>query len=261
MLSKEYGVPYVLTEHMSPFPFPSLARNGIPVGEVAFAIEAASQVIAVSPALSGKIASFGYREPTVIPNMVNESAFFEGSPSSDKIIFLSVCGISEQKGIDHLLEAIALWNPPSEHFEFRIAGDGPMRPFYESRARALGLNDRVKWLGAVPRTDVPRLFRDCNIFVLPSRHETFGVVYAEAIASGKPIIATRCGGPESIVNELNGKLVDVGDVPALARVMAEMSGNLNRYDSRLIRQDFQRRFSRTAVIDKLCAVYNDVRGE
>ncbi|MBS1940893.1 MAG: glycosyltransferase [Bacteroidetes bacterium] len=256
LLAQEHHIPYVLTEHMSPFPFASLQRAGQPLPEIAQAFQQAAASIAVSPSLADRIASFGYPRPVVIPNVVDERVFVPGESSSSKTVFFTLCGISEQKGIDHLLDAIALWNPPADRFEFRIGGDGPQRTAYQAKAQALGLNDRVRWLGAVDRVQVPALFRDCHIFVMPSRHETFGVVYAEAIASGKPIIATRCGGPEFIVNAINGQLVDVGDVPALARVMQDMAANWHRYNPQAIRQDFEGRFSRQAVVQQLRALYH-----
>ncbi|MDH0957203.1 glycosyltransferase [Pseudomonas chengduensis] len=261
LLSQEFGVPYVLTEHMSPFPFPNLMCGGEPVPEIAQAFRQAAAVIAVSPSLSQRVASFGYPAPRVIPNMVDECAFAPGRPSSSKTVFFTLCGISEQKGIDHLLEAIAIWNPPSDKFEFRIGGEGPQLETYRAKAQTLGISDKVLWLGAVSRTDAPSMFRDSHIFVLPSRHETFGVVYAEAIASGKPIIATRCGGPESIVNEFNGLLVDVGDVPALAQAMHTLSTNIECYSPQAIRQDFEKRFSRQAVVSQLRTVYDEVLGK
>ncbi len=258
LLSQEFGVPYVLTEHMGPFPFPNLLRRGQPVPEIAQAFEEAAALIAVSPSLSQRVASFGYPAPRVIPNMVDERAFTLGQPSSSKTVFFTLCGISEQKGIDHLLEAIALWNPPENLFEFRIGGDGPKRAAYEAKAQSLGLADRVRWLGAVSRSQAPKLFTDCHIYVMPSHHETFGVVYAEAIASGKPIIATRCGGPEFIVNATNGVLVDVGDVPALSQAMQTMAAHWAGYSPQAIRQDFEQRFSRAAVVRQLCALYQEV---
>lgn len=258
LLSQEFGVPYVLTEHMSPFPFPNLMRGSQPVPAIAQAFQKAATSIAVSPSLSQRAASFGYPAPRVIPNMVDERAFDVGQPSSSKMVFFTLCGISEQKGIDHLLDAIALWNPPAEHFEFRIGGDGPQRAAYQAKAQALGLVDRVRWLGPVSRTQAPKLFTDCHIYVMPSRHETFGVVYAEAIASGKPIIATRCGGPEFIVNATNGVLVDVGDVPALSQAMQTMAAHWADYSPQAIRQDFEQRFSRAAVVRQLRALYQEV---
>lgn len=258
LLSQEFGLPYVLTEHMGPFPFPSLLHSGQPVTEIAQAFQKAAASIAVSPSLSQRVASFGYPTPRVIPNMVDERAFTLGQPNSSKTVFFTLCGISEQKGIDHLLEAIALWNPPANLFEFRIGGDGPQRAAYEAKAQSLGLADRVRWLGAVSRSQAPKLFTDCHIYVMPSRHETFGVVYAEAIASGKPIIATRCGGPEFIVNATNGVLVDVGDVPALSQAMQTMAAHWADYSPQAIRKDFEQRFSRTAVVRQLRALYQEV---
>lgn len=258
LLAQEHRVPYVLTEHMSPFPFLNFLRDGVPLPEIAQAFSQAAASIAVSPSLADRIASFGFSRPVVIPNMVDERVFSPGQPNADKTVFFTLCGITEQKGIDHLLQAIALWNPPADRFEFRIGGDGPQRTAYQAKATALGLDDRVRWLGSVSRADAPGLFRDCHIYVMPSRHETFGVVYAEAIASGKPIIATRCGGPEFIVNPGNGLLVDIGDVPALAQAMQTLAANWAQYSPQAIRQDFEQRFSRHAVVSQLRALYDEI---
>lgn len=260
VLSRIFGVPYVITEHMSPFPFPALMRQGRPINEISEAFAGASAVIAVSPSLADRVASLGYRRPRVIPNMVDERRFHPGEPRHDKVVFFTLCAISEQKGIDHLLDAISLWNPAASSYEFLIGGDGPQRARYEAKARSLGLSDRVRWLGPVSREQAPRLFRQCHVYVMPSRHETFGVVYAEALASGKPVIATRCGGPEYIVHPSNGLLVDVGDVAGLARAMSTMAGSWGQFDPNFIRQDFERRFSRKAVVTQLRDLYREVAG-
>ncbi len=258
LLAKEHGIPYVLTEHMGPFPFPDLMDHGVPLPEIEQAFRHAAATIAVSPSLAQRVASFGYPLPRVIPNVVDERAFDLGHPSSSKTVFFTLCGISEQKGIDHLLEAIAMWTPPAEQYEFRIGGDGPQRAAYQAKAQSLGIADRVQWLGPVSRAQAPALFSDCHIYVMPSRHETFGVVYAEAIASGKPIIATRCGGPEFIVNDQNGKLVDIGDIAALAQAMQTMADEWRSYQPEVIRHDFEERFSRQAVVSQLVDLYQQV---
>lgn len=258
LLAQEHRVPYVLTEHMGPFPFPNFLRDGMPLPEIAQAFSQAAASIAVSPSLADRIASFGFSRPVVIPNMVDERVFFPAHPRPGKTVFFTLCSITEQKGIDHLLDAIALWNPPADLFEFRIGGDGPQRAAYQAKAQAMGLSDRMRWLGLVSRAEAPSLFQDCHIYVMPSRHETFGVVYAEAIACGKPIIATRCGGPEFIVNDDNGVLVDIGDVSGLAWAMQTMASQWKRYNPQIIRSDFEKRFSRGAVIDQLRALYENV---
>ena len=257
LLAKEFGIPYVLTEHMSPFPFASLMCDGKPMQQITSTFAQAAASIAVSPSLAKRIASFGYYEPTVVPNLVDERRFSLGEPKSGKFVFFTLCGLTDQKGVDHLLEAIALWNPPADRFEFRIGGDGPMRETYQAMAARLGVADRVHWIGPVSREDAPSLFRECHIYVMPSRHETFGVVYAEAIASGKPIIATRCGGPEFIVNEKNGLLVDVGDINELAKAMHTAYTLWDSYNANKIRTDFELRFSRGAVVRQLVNIYRN----
>jgi glycosyltransferase involved in cell wall biosynthesis len=258
-IAQEFNIPYVITEHMSPFPFVSLTNSsGKPINEIAVAFSHAAHSIAVSPSLAARIASFGFPRPAVIPNVVDERIFTYKVPSSDKVIFFTLCGITEQKGIDTLLQAIALWDPPASSFEFWIAGDGPMRNDYEKLSLRLSISDRVRWIGRLDRDEVPDYFGRSHIFVMPSRHETFGVVYAEALASGKPVIATRCGGPESIINEYNGRLVDVDDVTGLAKTMAFVANNLSIFDPQKIRQDFERRFSRPAVVGLLKNLYESV---
>ncbi len=257
-LSEQFGIPYVLTEHMSPFPFESLKDGGQPIAEIREAFQSAKATVAVSTSLAERISSFGYRRPYVIGNCVNEQRFSPGVPAGKKIIFFTLCAMSEQKGIDQLLEAIALWNPSKELFEFRIAGDGAMLVDLKRLAYRLGLLDRIVWLGVVTPYAAPQLYRDCHIFVLPSKHETFGVVFAEAIATGKPIIATRCGGPEDIVNATNGVLVEVGDINGLSDAMQTMAKNWDLYDPEAIREDFEKRFSRKIIASQLLTIYNQV---
>ena len=258
ILSREFGIPYVLTDHMSPFPFDRLMRGGRPIQEIDRAFEGAAATVAVSPSLAERIAAFGYARPEVIPNLVDERRFVPAHPAGGKFVFLTVAGITEQKGIDHLLQAIAAWNPPAGSFEFRIAGDGPMRGRYEALAAELGIADRVRWLGAVSPDRVPGLFAQSHAFVLTSRHETFGVVYAEALACGLPVVATRSGGPESIVDDRNGLLVDVGDIAAISGAMQQVARNRSRYDAAAIREDFMERFSRGAVVRQLLSLYRSV---
>ncbi len=261
VLAAEHGVPYVLTEHMGPFPLLGLQDGaGRPRREIVEAFTHAAQSVAVSPFLASRIASYGLPRPMTIPNLVDERRFVPGPSASSKFVFFTLCSIVEAKGIEQLIRAVAKWNPPAAEFEFRIGGEGPMRGTYEQLARHLGVDDRIRWLGGVSREQAPALFRDCHVYVMPSHHETFGVVYAEAIASGKPVIATRCGGPESIVNDLNGRLVEVGDVAGLAATLQWMAENWSQFEPRAIREDFEKRFSRAAVTGQLLSLYRSVTG-
>ena len=133
----------------------------------------------------------------------------------------------------------------------RVVGDGPERPRLQQLAVDLGIADRVRWLGQLPRSSMAGVYRDCDAFVLPSRAETFGVAFIEALACGKPLIATRCGGPEDIVRAGNGLLVPVDDVDALAAALKRMRHESTKYPPEQLRQDFRTRFSVSAVVNDI----------
>lgn len=257
-LQAEFGVPYILTEHMGPFPFPSLVRDGAPVAELVSAYRGAARRIAVSPALAADIASYGLGDAVVVPNMVDERTFRPAAPAPGPFVFFALSQLSEEKGTRDLLLAFAAWSPPAGTALLRIGGDGPRRQEYEALSRQLGIDDRVVWIGRIARHDVPSQFGACHAFVLPSHHESFGVVCVEALACGKPVIATRCGGPESIVTGANGMLVEIGNIPQLAEALRRMSETWSTYDPAVLRAGCERRFSRASVVERLATLYREV---
>ncbi|HEY6867448.1 MAG TPA: glycosyltransferase [Candidatus Eisenbacteria bacterium] len=261
-MSAELGIPYVVTEHMGPFPLkvyehpdgslPSFIRNPL---------ERADARVAVSPALAERIASFGIPMPEVVPNVVDERLYsIEVPDPKAPFTFFTLGGMDPVKGFPDLLDAIArlverLPDQDRARVRFRLGGDGPYRKAYEQQCRSLGLDPWVAWLGFLSREQARHEFHRCNCYVLASHHESFGVVLVEAMAAGKPVIATRCGGPDSIVTPANGILVDVGRPPELAEAMHAVCTGQKRYDPGLIRDGFLRQFSRAAVVDRLEGIY------
>ena len=130
--------------------------------------------------------------------------------------------------------------------------------FFQQLAVDLGISERVRWLGALPRDQTPEHYQACDAFVLPSKGETFGISFIEALAFGKPLIATRCGGPEDIVNADNGLLVPINSVDDLALAMKEMAIHSGRYKMEALRLDFLSRFSASAVLPRIEAWYQAV---
>lgn len=257
ILSKELKIPYLITEHMGPFPFDRYKKNGHPIPEIDFAIKNATKVVSVSNALSDQMKEFGFKEPDVIPNMVDEETFKpEISVKKDASFrFFTLCALEKAKGVEDLLNAIALWKPKISKVHFLIGGDGEDRKEFIQLSEKLGIQEYITWLGSLKRNEIPGYLNACNAFVLPSHLESFGIVFAEAIACGKPVVATRCGGPESIVNELNGKLVPVKDPKALADALKWMVENSDSFDSKTIRADFEKRFSHKAVTEQIGSLY------
>ena len=257
ILSKEFNIPYVITEHMGPR-IPSLLKNGKPIDDILKAYSEASKIITVSDFLKIKLEQHNINNITVIPNLVNEDIFKIKNKQNKKFIFFTLCNMLEIKGIDILLYAIKEMETDFDSVEFIIGGSGPLLDKYKSLAESLKISKKIKWLGHIEPDQTVKFFQSCDVFVLPSRYETFGVVYVEAIACGKPVIASRCGGPESIVNDINGVLIKSESVEHLSEAMIKMIANIKNYSSKEIRNDFLGKFSREKVVNQITEIYNNI---
>jgi glycosyltransferase involved in cell wall biosynthesis len=135
-------------------------------------------------------------------------------------VILCVAAHNEKKAIDVLIRAMAdLRDGPSPP-RLLLAGDGPLRDELESLARSVGVAERVEFLGHQPREAIHRLMAECDVFVLPSRSEPFGIVVTEALASGKPVVASAVGGITEIIEDgVSGILVPPDDAEALAQAL------------------------------------------
>ena len=141
----------------------------------------------------------------------------------DEVVLLTLSALVPRKGIDVLLDALhRLRDESGARRVLWIAGDGPERGALERRARELGLADAVRFLGR--REDAPELLAACDVFVLPSRREGLGVASLEAMAAGRPVVASRVGGLGfSVVDERTGLLVPPDDAEALAAAVRRLS--------------------------------------
>jgi len=113
----------------------------------------------------------------------------------------------------------------------------------------------VSWLGSLNRDQSLQEFQNCDAFVLASRHESMGIVFAEAMACGKPVICTKCGGPEFIIDHNTGFLVNPENELELVEAMIKMIDNYRNFSSEAIRNSFENKFSVPKVADQIMEVY------
>lgn len=121
------------------------------------------------------------------------------------------------KGLDEVILALPQLTESVPELVFVIAGDGDDRNRLEELARNRGLSHRVIFKGVVSDQELIELYKDCDVFLMPSSQEGFGIVFLEAMAFKKPVIGGNHGGtPEVILDNETGFLVEHGDVDALA---------------------------------------------
>jgi glycosyltransferase involved in cell wall biosynthesis len=139
----------------------------------------------------------------------------------DDIVFISVGRFYPQKNYRFLIETFKKVIDRQRNTILLMAGDGELRAELEHFATEIGLSDKVRFLGI--RNDIADLLAASDVFVLTSDWEGLPLTVIEAMASGKPVIATAVGGvPELIADGLNGILVPPGDGTALAKAMVRM---------------------------------------
>ena len=261
-LSDELGVPYVLSEHYSGF-----RRNAIPAWRrplVREGFDAATATTAVSTSLRETLASQDFVAPdtvTILPNVVDGSFFSrppDDRPSLPPFRFITVARLHPAKNVSGLLEAFATAFPTSDRVVLSVVGDGPERGALERRAHQLGLTDRVTFHGTLDRPALRDALWAAHAFVLPSHHETFGVVLIEAMATGLPVIATRSGGPADIVTPDTGLLVPSGQTEALASALRRMRAQREEFTSSVIRDSALARYGPEPFVERTTDLYHHV---
>lgn len=222
--------------------------------------------IAVSQFVAGRLRErFGVppERIAVIPNAVQlrshapRDASLRAELAGDETtpLVLTVARLEAQKGLPFLLEAAAAVRDAV----FVVAGDGPDRAALEAQAAALGVHDRVRFLGH--RRDVPALLAVADVFVLPSLTEGFPLSVLEAMHAGVPVVATAAGGTGEIVADgVTGVLVPTADAPALATGIRSLLDDRARAErlAEAARRVVEDRHTTEAMVSATSALYESL---
>lgn len=255
-LKEELNLPFVITEHWSRiFEENTLKR----VMNQTFVYHQVDKVICVSNALSNNLQQKCSVDSVVIHNMVSNRFFrFPKSVHQDgSFRFIAVGAMREVKRFDLLVEAFALCHFP-KNVSLAIVGDGEKRRLVEKKIEECDVSRQVKLFGMRTPEEVNNLLCQSDCFVLSSKLETFSIVLIEAMAKGLPVIATRCGGPETFVRPEDGILVPKENAEELANAMKKMIEHYLEYNGEEIRQHCHDNFSQDVIADKIISVYQSI---
>ena len=181
----------------------------------------ADLVITVSQYCAKRLADlYGVSNAVVVPELIDLTAWQKafhastGAPDQGKFTVLSVCRFYPRKRLDVLLKAASLLRERIPQLEIRIVGNGPEYKKLEQICADLRLESTVRWLGDVSRSELAAEYNRAHVFCLPSVQEGFGIVFLEAMAAGKPIVAACAAAIPEVVR--NGILVEPENSEALA---------------------------------------------
>ena len=230
------------------------------------ALTRAAAVIAVSEDLRSEVVGLGVPADRVrcIPNGV-DCRLFSGTDSrrtgTGGWRLLYVGRFAEAKGLRVLLDALARVRLHRSDVSLLLIGGDPStgtaEPFLP-QVRALGLSEHVAFEDAVPWEELPRRMADADLFVLPSFSEGLTTSLIEALASGLPVVVTRCGGPEEVVDDSVGRVVAVGDPEDLSTGILAAIQDYDTFDRQAIRRRAQERYDYRHVARQIHALHEAV---
>ena len=264
-IKEKLDIPYVITEHSTAYARGLVSDCQVPYVREAFfnadkRLFVSSDLGRILERFLGNDVSPWHCVPNILDNTFRQEPRIQESDGGarEPFRFLTIGNLSQRKGHGDLLSAFALKFREQNAVQLRIGGEGPLGKQLERQAMELGIDNQLRFLGPLDREQVRFEMKTCHAFVLPSHYETFGVVLIEALSLGKPVISTRCGGPEEIVTPKNGVLVSTKDIVGLGEAMEAMRTNINRYDNVWIQEDCVSRFGENAVVGMLSNIYSEV---
>lgn len=273
-VAKALGVPLVIREHKI-YERSVHCVNDLPQDYLR-ALRGAEVLAAVSPFLAEMMKGVGIRDDVDVIRYALSDEFFTPPRAltgalhayrewaGSAYVFGGWTRWREIKRVDLLLEAFAEVHARTPNTRLFIAG--PIEP--EANAdwaaqfiKARGLENAVWLFGPANREQIHQIAHNVDCCVVPSDFETFGLPALEALAAGKPVVTTRCNGPEWLVRDNRfGRSVERGSSTALAKGMAEVYESRDEFDASFVRNETWNAFSRTEVgrqwvdvIQKACA--------
>ena len=173
-----------------------------------------------------------------------------------EVRLLAVGRLVPKKGFDVLLRALAECAQMDRRAQLTVIGDGPERRSLETLARELALDGKVEWRGAQDHAAVMQAIASAAIMIVPSREEPFGLVVLEAMAGGKPVVATRVGGLPEVLEGAEAVMVEPDNSLALAQAIEQTLARIEQEPAFGTRNlEFAKRFSVEQMTQSYVGLY------
>ncbi len=259
-LDKEYGIPYVVTEHSSAFGRNFITKKSMQLAKKVF--HHSKYNIVVSKKLGTLLTEIMAGEKFIyVPNSVDTSFFNceQGKPKENfNFNFINIAFYTKNKNQAMLIQAFAKSFKGQETVRLTLVGGGPEYHNLKKLIQELHITTQVILKKEASRDEVKKLLQNSDVFVLSSSYETFGVVIIEAMACGLPVVATKCGGPESILRDTKVGVLSNIDEESLSRSLIYTYTHIENFDSKYIHKYAEDNFSEEAVYLTLENIYKDI---
>ena len=262
-LKKKLGIPFIITEHMGPFPFEWLTNKEAAVTQP---IKEASVVVAVSTAQAKQIDAYTGVKALVIPNVVDEVSFrFEESDARAtaangfQLVFVGI--YAKAKGVDYLLRVWPEFLKAHPGSVLHLVGDATGERMHELQAliAEMGMANSIQFHGRLSATELCKLHQRCDFYVSGSEWESFGLSMLEALFTGLPVLSTNCGGVTDFITAENGLLLENDQQKrTLLNGLLQMAEQLPLYNRKEIARNVRAKFSNNVIQENYFRIYKQV---
>jgi len=265
LLKESIGIPYIIREHRN-YERTKKSINDVNI-DFRKAVKKANCVLAVSPQLAKIMKNYGLKEEIgVLPNAISNKFFIPPNIqgqfrkwAGNNFLYAGWTRWRDLKRLDLLIKAFSLVLKERQDVKLAVVGKIETEEQQNVISEIIQKNNIepfIMFYGEASRIEIHQIAHACNCCVFPSDYETFGLPVLEAIAAGKPVVATRCGGPESIItNGSLGYIVERGDCNLLAQAMIDVYDNINTFDSNYIQSVANKNYSESSVASQWKNVY------
>lgn len=261
-IRNKYQIPFLITEHSSSFQGNLVPKSLLKIAKKSF--KQANVSVAVSPKTAQVLEEKFGVSVQFVPNTVDTEVFVpkpEKKGDHSDYVFLHVANLKEVKNQTLLIHSFFEFLKKYNHARLRIIGGGDQEEVLKKLTNDLGIASQVEFLGPQNRESVVDELQRANAFLLSSKIETFGVVVIEALSTGLPVVATKCGGPESILSQAGLGVLCEQNETSFSAGMIEVFENPEIFDPVLIRKHTVDNYSNQAIAMKLVGLYEKITEE
>ena len=254
-LSRTNQLPFLISEHWSGYRTSEYAQLNF-ASKILRKISAkqAEQICVVSNFLKQDMLRCGVTANyTTVGNVVDGIALDIEKNKTFSFVFAGDL-VQETKNVKVILEAFSEILKHHKNIKLDIIGDGKDLKYFKELSYQLKLNNHVSFHGNQSNNYVFKTLSQSHVLILNSYFETFSIICAEALLCGIPVIATKCGGPESYLNDKTGILIDIDNKKQLTTAMESMINNYDQYEPIKLK-NIAHQFSMEIIGEKINQIY------
>lgn len=258
-LLRTQKIPFVVTEHWSGHLTGDFQKkNNLDQALYKNVLKKSAGISCVSELLQKKFKENTGFDSIVIPNFIDYFPVDEERAPTNRLQILSVSDMADTvKNISGLLNSFSNALKTNSNIHLTLIGGGPDEEKILDLIADLKLSSHISFRGRLAHSAVLSEMNSCHFYICNSNFETFGMTVAEALRCGKPVISTKCGGPEEFLNSTNSILIEPKNNQQLNHAILKMANEYQNYDSKKLADEIENRFGKNAVKTKLVTFYQN----